>query len=286
MPVIALMIISCNGNADPSLGGFPGCGRQVPLSPLYKKEGLPPPAHFVRAKPRILLPTQGRNVTIGDSPHHTYGHDNMVKTGIPFMLNDRTGSLSGSEFVDLYDRIYLRVCCTHRDPNGASHYGMYNMLARHHEIPVVTFEYGAGGALGNITFISSEGSMRTQAMAAFLVEVGGPRHRKFTASDGREYSWSWRTSTQEDLEWSRAVFEQSGGFTVRQRERTYCCMVCGFIRLYVWCGGAVPPSRSRFPRNAVDHAAYRSSKHVTGFDKLPCKLRYHLPTYKELYVTF
>ena len=97
----------------------------------------------------------------------------MVKTGIPFMLNDRTGSLSGSEFVDLYDRIYLRVCCTHRDPNGASHYGMYNMLARHHEIPVVTFEYGAGGALGNITFISSEGSMRTQAMAAFLVEVGG-----------------------------------------------------------------------------------------------------------------
>lgn len=89
------------------------------------------------------------------------------------MLNDRTGSLSGSEFVDLYDRIYLRVCCTHRDPNGASHYGMYNMLARHHEIPVVTFEYGAGGALGNITFISSEGSMRTQAMAAFLVEVGG-----------------------------------------------------------------------------------------------------------------
>ncbi|KAF8467991.1 hypothetical protein DFH94DRAFT_638665 [Russula ochroleuca] len=126
----------------------------------------------------------------------------MVKTGIPFMLNDRTGSLSGSEFVDLYDRIYLRVCCTHRDSNGASEYGMYNMLARHHEIPVATFQYGAGGALGNITFISSEGSMRTQAMAAFLVEVGGPRHRKFTASDGREYSWSWRTSTQEDLEWS------------------------------------------------------------------------------------
>jgi hypothetical protein len=32
-----------------------------------------------------------------------------------------------------------------------------------------------------------------------------PRHRKFTASDGREYSWSWRTSTQEDLEWSVSI---------------------------------------------------------------------------------
>ena len=89
---------------------------------------------------------------------------------------------------------------------------------------------------------------------AMFLRIHRPRHRKFTASDGREYSWSWRTSTQEDLEWSvsityvyfeRAVFEQSGGFTVRQRERTYCCMVCGFIRLYVRCGGAVPPSRSR-----------------------------------------
>lgn len=127
---------------------------------------------LVRAKSQTLLPFQGRNLIIGDSPH-TYGRNTMVKTGIPFMLNDRTGSLSGSEFVDLYDRIYLRVCCTHRDSNGASEYGMYNMLARHHEIPVATFQYGAGGALGNITFISSEGSMRTQAMAAFLVEVGG-----------------------------------------------------------------------------------------------------------------
>jgi hypothetical protein len=97
----------------------------------------------------------------------------MVKTGIPFMLNDRTGSLLGSEFVDLYDRIYLRVRCTHLDPDGASVYGVYNMLSRHHEIPVATFQYGAGGALGDITITGSGGSLRTHTIAAYLVEVGG-----------------------------------------------------------------------------------------------------------------
>ena len=97
----------------------------------------------------------------------------MVTTGVPLMFDDRTGSLSGSEFVELHDRIYLRVRCTRRDPDGASQYGVYNMRSRHDEIPVATFGYGAGGTLGNVTMIGAGGSLRTQAIAAFLVEVGG-----------------------------------------------------------------------------------------------------------------
>jgi hypothetical protein len=158
----------------------------------------------------------------------------MVKTGIPFMLHDSTGSLLESNFIELYDRMNLRVSCLSRDPNGAALYEVYNMLSRYHNIPVAVFEYGAAGALGNISLTGPGGSLRTQTMAAFLVEVGGyanaispfpsspsapfvykrscrvsakhrPHHRKFIASDGHEYSWSWRTSTDEDLEWSVSI---------------------------------------------------------------------------------
>jgi hypothetical protein len=97
----------------------------------------------------------------------------MVKTGIPFMLEDRSGSLSGSEFVDLYDRMRLCVHCMRRDPDGASQYGIYNFFSTQNDVPVATLEYGAAGALGNITTIGPGGSSRTQTMAAFLVEAGG-----------------------------------------------------------------------------------------------------------------
>jgi len=125
------------------------------------------------------------------------------------MLEDRSGSLSGSNFVDLYNRMALQLRCTRRDPDGASQYKVYDIsligmpLVTVMDPPEVTLEYGAAGALGNITIIKPGGSSRTQTMASFLVEVGGStRHRKFIASDGQEYSWSWRTNTRENLEWS------------------------------------------------------------------------------------
>lgn len=96
----------------------------------------------------------------------------MVKTGIPFMLHDSTGSLLGSNFVDLYDRMNLRVFGS-RNPNGAALYEVYNMLSRHRDIPVAVLTYGAAGALGDISLIGPGGSLRTQTMAAFLVEVRG-----------------------------------------------------------------------------------------------------------------
>lgn len=107
------------------------------------------------------------------TPHHTHGRDNMLKTGIPFMLHDNTGSLLAANFVDLYDRMNMRVACRRRDPDGAALYEVHNMLSIHRDIPVAVFEYGAAGALGNISLIGPGGSLRTQTMATFLVEVGG-----------------------------------------------------------------------------------------------------------------
>jgi hypothetical protein len=95
----------------------------------------------------------------------------MMKTGIPFMLHDNTGSLLGSDFVDIYERMNLRVFCRLHNSNGAALYEVYNMLSRHHDIPVAVFEYGAAGALGNISITDTEGPLQT--MASFLVEVGG-----------------------------------------------------------------------------------------------------------------
>lgn len=155
----------------------------------------------------------------------------MVKTGIPFMFDDKTGSLSDSSFVDYYGRMSLLLRCTSRDTDGASQYVIYNSNVMRHDMPVATLEYGAAGALGDITTIGPGGSPQTQPMTSFLVEVGGyatalpssyalalstcaharscfceksrsSRHRKFIASDGKEYSWIWRMHTAEDLEWT------------------------------------------------------------------------------------
>jgi hypothetical protein len=96
----------------------------------------------------------------------------MARMGLPFMLEDRSGSLSGSEFVDLHDRMYLSFRCRRRDRNGASQYEIYNMRSQYN-FPVATLEYGAAGALGSVTLIGSGGMPRTHTMGTFLAEVGG-----------------------------------------------------------------------------------------------------------------
>ncbi|KAH9973945.1 hypothetical protein BJV74DRAFT_782611 [Russula compacta] len=184
----------------------------------------------------------------------------MVKTGIPFMLEDRSGSLSGSEFVDLYDRMHLRLRCTRRDPDGASQYGVYNMFSWH-DIPVATLEYGAAGALGSITTIgpggSSEGTpqprtapfvlfARTRSCNVSTSTNGSPRHRKFTASDGQEYAWSWRTNTREDLEWSCV---NASGITVAW----YVLKIPG--EQYAHSSGCMFGVEEPYPHLAVDFLA-------------------------------
>lgn len=133
---------------------------------------FPAPFHTLPACPSLCVCVRSHDILTTSCDTNTT-RDRMVKTGIPFMLEDRSGSLSGSEFVDLYDRMSLRLRCTRRDPDGASQYGVYNDFSPRYDIPVVTLEYGAAGALGTITTIGPGGSSRTQTMTAFLVEIGG-----------------------------------------------------------------------------------------------------------------
>ena len=85
------------------------------------------------------------------------------------MLNEKTGS--PTEFADLYDRMYMTV--SRRDRDGGSQYAVYSIHSRESGKPAATFDFGAGGALGNITITDFGGSSRIQTIAAFLVEVGG-----------------------------------------------------------------------------------------------------------------
>jgi len=123
---------------------------------------------------------------------------------LPLMFSDRTGSIYGSEFAELYDRMYLCVHRTRRDSDGggATQYGIFNTAVTPFNAPVATLEFGtaAGDTVGTVTFSGSGGSTRTHAMSSFLTIVGGPRHRQFTASDAKVYTWGWRTNTQDSLE--------------------------------------------------------------------------------------
>jgi hypothetical protein len=80
---------------------------------------------------------------------------------LPFTLEDRTGRVAGSDFDDIYDRIFLRVAPA-ADQRGAPSLLIYKMSQRSsrrrdslpfRSAPSIVLEFGAGGALGNISFL-------------------------------------------------------------------------------------------------------------------------------------
>ena len=92
---------------------------------------------------------------------------------LPLMFPDRTGSIYGSEFIELYDRMYLCVHRTRRDSDGATQYGIYNTAVTPFNSPVATLEFSTGDAIGTVTFNGPGGSIRTYVMSSFLTIVGG-----------------------------------------------------------------------------------------------------------------
>ncbi|KAH7888917.1 hypothetical protein F5I97DRAFT_766172 [Phlebopus sp. FC_14] len=119
--------------------------------------------------------------------------------GMPFLLEDKTGRLTGTDFVDINDRLHLRLRCTAQ----ASTHTAYMILKVTHgsasSNPLVALTFGADNSLGTITFASGV----SMSMKQYLTKVssfGSTRTRKFIGSDGQEYRWSWR-STKDD-EWT------------------------------------------------------------------------------------
>ncbi|KAI0046002.1 hypothetical protein FA95DRAFT_73851 [Auriscalpium vulgare] len=126
----------------------------------------------------------------------------MPTLGIPYFLEDKTGLLTGSDFLDVHDRMRLSVRCTMKDATRTA-YMVYDLMApktRNFLQPAATLDYGRNDALGTV-YIGVGGSGKP--MCQYLVRVspsGSSRCRKFIASDGHEYCWSWRT--RDDFEWT------------------------------------------------------------------------------------
>jgi hypothetical protein len=87
----------------------------------------------------------------------------MTRYGMPYILEDTTGRLTGSEFIDLHDRLRLTVRCTARDACHTS-YMIYNTSPGVFQSPIpkplAGLDFGPGNALGTISLSSVGMSMR------------------------------------------------------------------------------------------------------------------------------
>ncbi|KAK0464400.1 uncharacterized protein EV420DRAFT_1040208 [Desarmillaria tabescens] len=116
-----------------------------------------------------------------------------TKYGLPFFLEDKSGKLSGSEFIDIHERMRFSYRCTARDATHTA-YMIFNPNASRRAI--VALDFGPRNALGTISL----GGVSIP-MNKYLVRVPGrARARKFVASDSQEYIWSWRT--KDNQEWT------------------------------------------------------------------------------------
>ncbi|KAI0773540.1 hypothetical protein C8Q74DRAFT_1368123 [Fomes fomentarius] len=120
----------------------------------------------------------------------------MINRSLPFYLEDRTGQYTGSDFDEIYDRLFLRVA--RPPPTQVAHFpettlmvyntGRRSSSQRHsrppQREPAVVLEFGPNGALGTITFAAT----------------GLALSRKFVGSNGEEYRWIHRAV--KDHEWS------------------------------------------------------------------------------------
>ncbi|TFK19276.1 hypothetical protein FA15DRAFT_760143 [Coprinopsis marcescibilis] len=120
----------------------------------------------------------------------------------PYFLEDKSGRLTGSEFIDLYERIRLSYRCTRRPTNTVgAQFSILELSSPREDAytnAVSVLDYQPGNALGTVYF-----GNRPQSMARYLRKVsdsGSSLHRKYISQDGNEYRWSYRT--HEDHEWT------------------------------------------------------------------------------------
>ena len=95
----------------------------------------------------------------------------MMNKVLPYYLEDRTGLYTGTDFDEVYDRLFLRVARPH--PSQASHFAESTLMVyntgrrsssqRHSRPPprepAVILEFGPNGALGTVSFVDSGVSM-------------------------------------------------------------------------------------------------------------------------------
>jgi len=99
---------------------------------------------------------------------------------MPYMFEDRTGRVSGSDYDDIYERMFLRVVPHPHSPPGSNNvFAIYNMgrrSTRHGDTrhlerqPSVILEFAdsAAGGLGNVQFFYPRAPSVTMPMSRYL----------------------------------------------------------------------------------------------------------------------
>ncbi|KAF9474741.1 hypothetical protein BDN70DRAFT_996862 [Pholiota conissans] len=115
-----------------------------------------------------------------------------LRYGLPYFLEDTTGLLSGTKFIDLYGR--MRFLYTRRlRSESQTVYDIYDESdnSTQKNVPVVTLTFGPRHCLGTIQYRNEQPRNMDQYLSQLNL-FAGTKLRRFFASDGREYRWGWR----------------------------------------------------------------------------------------------
>ncbi|KAI0708932.1 hypothetical protein C8T65DRAFT_204179 [Cerioporus squamosus] len=125
----------------------------------------------------------------------------MTNFGLPYFLEDTTGKITGSDFVDLHTRMHLSLKQTLRDAHHTA-YIIYDLSSRSSGarggllVPLATLDFGPNNALGTVK-IGDGDHVQMGHYLTRVAGVSGSKSRKFKAADGQEYRWT----LQADGEW-------------------------------------------------------------------------------------
>ncbi|EIN11165.1 hypothetical protein PUNSTDRAFT_42512 [Punctularia strigosozonata HHB-11173 SS5] len=112
-----------------------------------------------------------------------------VVSGVPYLLTDSSGSLSGTDYKDMYDRMHIALRRTAHD-NIRTAYMIYDRHDRTRMIrggcpdPVVVIDFPNDGSAGQISIRDSD----FVPTHRYLTAVSNGR-RRFVTRDGTEYFW-------------------------------------------------------------------------------------------------
>ncbi|KII92942.1 hypothetical protein PLICRDRAFT_491592 [Plicaturopsis crispa FD-325 SS-3] len=115
--------------------------------------------------------------------------------GMPYYLEDKTGSLSGTEYADPYGRMRYSVRCTMKDSMRTA-YMIYNLGSGSHK-PLASLEFNSDHSLGMVSFTSGVHIPMKQYLTK-LSTLGSSKARKFIATDGQEYRWTYRVAPNQE----------------------------------------------------------------------------------------
>ena len=140
----------------------------------------------------------------------------MTTYGIPFILEDRTGDITNTEFDDLYDRMFFGISSPAPSSTSAgATIRIFELGARSSpralagshfgRDPAVVLDFGGHGAAsadaGTGLFVRQGVSMPIAAWLRGSKSSNKSPARVFRCSDDEDYTWSV-TKAPEGLEWS------------------------------------------------------------------------------------